>query len=160
LLEVAYRQERAGLIRYLRRCAGYDAAADLAQEVFLRAAASEQMPHLINPAGFLYRIARNLLIDRARQSRRRHDPLPLLEAHDAPVAAEQEHGIEARDLQAAYDRALQSLSPRSRQIFVMNRDDEKPYREIHCELGISIATVEYHMMKALAHIRQAIESTW
>lgn len=159
LLEVIYHQERTGLIRYLRRSAGSDAAPDLAQEVFLRAAASGQLPHLINPAGFLYRIARNMLIDRSRRMRCRYEPLSLIEAHDAPVAAEQEYGIEADDLQAAYEMALTSLPLRTRQIFIMNRSEEKTYHEIRHELGISIATVEYHMMKALACIRHAIDAS-
>lgn len=89
----------------------------------------------------------------------RYEPLSLIEAHDAPVAAEQEYGIEADDLQAAYEMALTSLPLRTRQIFIMNRSEEKTYHEIRHELGISIATVEYHMMKALACIRHAIDAS-
>lgn len=156
-LERVYLQERSGLLRYLARSAGHDAALDLVQEVYLRAAASEQASRLINPAGFLYRIARNILIDRARAMRSRHEPLPLIEALDAPFPAEQELGIAAEDLQAACDRALASLSPKTQKVFIMNRFDGKGYREIHCELGISMATVEYHMMKALARFRVAVD---
>lgn len=156
LLEAVYVQERNGLIRYLRRFAGCDAAPDLAQEVFLRAVASAQVPHLVNPAAFLYRIARNMLIDRSRRMRVHGEPLPLIDALDMPCQPEQEHGIAARDLQEAYDRALASLPTKTRQIFVMNRFGGLPYRVIHCELGISVSTVEYHMGKALAHLRQAI----
>ena len=38
----------------------------------------------------------------------------------------------------------------------MSRFEERTYRQIHEELGISLGTVEYHMMKALADIRDAI----
>lgn len=156
VLECAYLAERAGLIRYLRRCAGQEAASDLAQDVFLRAAESPQAGHLVNPAGFLYRIARNMLIDRSRSLRGRSTHVPLLDARDAACAPEQEYAIEAGDLQAAYERALVSLSPRRRQVFMLSRLEKKTYREIHTELGISMATVEHHMVRALAHIRQVI----
>ena len=62
-------------------------------------------------------------------------------------------------VKAAYDAALASLPLRTRQIFIMNRADEKTYHEIRRELGISIGTVEYHMMKALTCIRQAIDAS-
>ena len=43
-------------------------------------------------------------------------------------------------------------------MFLMHRVEELSYREIHEELGISIATVEYHMMKALAHIARMVDA--
>jgi RNA polymerase sigma-70 factor (ECF subfamily) len=39
----------------------------------------------------------------------------------------------------------------------MHRVDELSYREIHEALGISIATVEYHMMRALAQISKVVD---
>lgn len=158
VLEPIYRRERAGLLRYLARQAGADAAPDLLHEVFLRAAASPQLFELINPLGFLYRIARNLLIDRARRTRCRIELLPILDAHDALSQAEQEHRIEADDLQIVVDRALANLPLKTRRVFVMSRLGGMSYREIQAALGISLATVEYHMMRALTQLRRATQS--
>ncbi|MFO1255415.1 MAG: RNA polymerase sigma factor [Sphingomonadaceae bacterium] len=159
LLEVIYRRERSALLRYLARRAGADAAPDLLHEVFLRVAASPQATQLINPLGFLYRVAHNLLIDRARRSRCQIELLPIFEAHDAPSQAEQEHRIEADDLQVLVDRALADLPAKTRRVFEMHRFGDMPYREIQAALGISLATVEYHMMRALAHLRHAVQRT-
>lgn len=158
VLEPIYRRERAGLLRYLARQAGADAAPDLLHEVFLRAAASPQVFELINPIGFLYRIARNLVIDRARRTRCRIELLPILEAHDALSQAEQEHRIEAEDLQIVIDQALADLPLKTRRVFVMSRFGGMSYREIQAALGISLATVEYHMMRALTQLRRATQS--
>lgn len=158
LLEPIYRNERAGLLRFLTRRAGCDAAPDLLHEVFVRAAASPQVLELVNPLGFLYRIAHNLLIDRARRSRCRIELLPMIEARDAASQAEQEHRIEANDLQVIVDRALADLSVKTRRVFVMHRSGGMSYREIQAALGISLATVEYHMMRALSHLRRATQS--
>jgi RNA polymerase sigma factor (sigma-70 family) len=158
LLEPIYRRERAGLLRFLARRAGADAAPDLLHEVFLRAAASPQVFGLINPRGFLYRIAHNLLIDRSRRSRRQIELLPIYEANDAPCFAEQELRIEADDLQLVVDRALADLPLKTRRVFVMNRFGGMSYREIQAALGISLAAVEYHMMRALSRLRRAARS--
>lgn len=158
LLEPIYRRERPAMLRYLGRRAGPDTAPDLLHEVFLRAAASPQVGQLVNPVGFVYRIAHNLLIDRARRSRCQIELLPIIEARDAPSCAEQEHRIEADDLQVVVDRALADLPLKTRRVFVMHRFGGMSYREIQAALGISLATVEYHMMRALTDLRRATQS--
>jgi RNA polymerase sigma factor (sigma-70 family) len=152
-LDRIFRRERDELIRYLSRHAGNQMAADLAQEVFLRAATSRHITSLVNPRAFLRRVAQNVMIDRARRKKCRIVTLPLCAAADAPSAADQEYELEAGDLRVLVERALASLPVRTRSIFIMHRVEEKAYRDIHRELGISLATVEYHMMRALSHIR-------
>jgi RNA polymerase sigma factor (sigma-70 family) len=158
-LEASFRAERDKLLSYLGRRAGHDAAPDLVQEVFARAAGSAQASRLANPAAFLRRIARNLLIDRARR-RAANNVLvfPLEEQRDAACAPQQEWGLEAEDLLRLYQEAVDSLPEKTRRVFLMHRVDEFSYRDIHEDLGISIATVEYHMMKALAHIARRVDA--
>ena len=48
---------------------------------------------------------------------------------------------------------INALSPRCRQIFIMNRFDKKKYKEVAAELEISIKTVEHHIAKALHYLR-------
>lgn len=158
-LGAAYREHGAALLSFLRRRAGAEEAPDLMQEVFARAAGSAQRGKLSNPGGFLRRIAQNLLIDRARYSRN-HRPLvhPFEEQRDAACAPQQEWRLEADDLLGLYERAVDAMPFKTRRVFLMHRVDELSYREIHERLGISIATVEYHMMRALAHIATVLDS--
>ncbi len=158
-LETIFRHERDGLIRFLKGRVGPELACDIAQEVFLRAATSPQLSSLINPRGFLLCIARNLLIDAARRQQCRVVTLPLNEARDAHCAAEQEHQLEASDLAKCLERALTQLPERTRTIFIMNRFDEMAYRDIRRALDISMSAVEYHMMKALSHLRSSLSET-
>src|SRR3546814_8613064 len=102
------------------------------QEVFLRAAGSEQRHRLANPAAFLQRIARNLLINRAVSSRRNKVVLlPLHEEDDLASPPEQELAMEAADLLRLYERAVAGLSEQTRRDFLMHRVKELSYRERH-----------------------------
>lgn len=152
-LEILYRSEHGRLLAFLSCKVGNEQAKDLAQEVFLRAAASDQIDQLRNPTAFLFQIARNILIDRSRRQSCRLDPLPLFDGHDVAEARGHEEYLQARDLEAYLERSLARLPEKTVRIFSMSRIERKSYREIHEELGIALATVDYHMMKALSHLR-------
>jgi RNA polymerase sigma-70 factor (ECF subfamily) len=159
VLDNAFRREGPSLLRYLGRRAGPEAAPDMLQEVFVRAAGSAQAGKLRNPAAFLRRVARNLLIDRSR--RRKADNVivfPLDEDQHAASLPTQEQGLEMQDLLRLYEDAVDTLPEKTRRVFLMHRVDELSYREIHERLEISIATVEYHMMRALSHIALAVDA--
>lgn len=158
-LEDAFRSERRRLLRYLGRRAGADHAPDLVQEVFARAAGSRQAGALANPAAFLTRIARNLLIDRARRRQANNVILfPLDEARDEVVQPEQDIALQASDLQRAYEQAIDRLPEKTRRVFLMSRAENLTYRQISEELGITVATVEYHMMRAIAFVATVMEA--
>jgi RNA polymerase sigma factor (sigma-70 family) len=44
--------------------------------------------------------------------------------------------------------ALESLGPRTREIFLLHRLDGLKYREIASQLGITVSAVEKHIAKA------------
>lgn len=157
-LDAAFRTHAAALLRLVRRKAGPHEAPDLVQEIFARAAGSRHRHQLANPGGFLRRIAQNLLIDRARRLARENARLfPLDDERDAGSPPEQEWNMEAADLLKLYEEVVASMPPKTRRVFLMHRVDEMSYREIHQSLGISIATVEYHMMKALGQIAEMVK---
>lgn len=152
-LDILYRRENACLLAYFSRRVGHERARDLVQDVFVRAANSPQLTDLRNPAGFLFRIARNLLVDEVRRQKCRIRTVPLVENTDAPSGARQEHRIEVEEVTKLFEKALAQLPEKTARIFRMNRFEHKSYRDIHHELGIALPTVDYHMMKALAHLR-------
>lgn len=158
-LEEAFRKERGALLRYLGRRAGHEAAPDLVQEVFARAARSAQASCLTNPAAFVRRIARNLLIDRARRRESGSNVVifPLDEQRDASVQPQQGLDIEAADLLRIYEQAVNDLPEKARRVFIMSRDEELSYRQISEELEISMSTVQYHMVRAIAFVSAAVK---
>lgn len=159
-LDALYREEAPRLTRFFkRRVTEAEETPDLVQESFARLLSSMAQERLANPAPYLQRIARNLLFERGRRRRARHADrhMPIEEAPLLPVVPDQAHAIEADDLMRVYRRALDELPERTRQVFLLHRLDELPYREIAARLGISIPTVQYHVARALAHIDAALE---
>ncbi|MDR7059174.1 MULTISPECIES: sigma-70 family RNA polymerase sigma factor [unclassified Sphingopyxis] len=159
--ETIYRTEHRRILNYLRRRVGPDEATDLAQEVFTRLLGSGPIDRIENPAAYLSRITRNMLIDRARRMRCGSPVFFAFDnGRDAPVRADQTWRIDALDLMQVYRQAVRAMPPKTRRVFLMHRIRRMTYRQVAEEIGISIATVEYHMMRALALCRAAIAEGW
>ncbi len=156
-LDSLYRDEFPRLLCFFAKNVGRDAASDLAQEVFARACASPAFAMADNPAGYLRRIAVNLLIDHFRRRQTRGILWEYREDADGRCEADQEHALLGQDLDWILTRALGELPRRTREIFQLNRFEKKSYRKIREELGISQSAVDYHMMKALSRLRSVLE---
>jgi RNA polymerase sigma-70 factor (ECF subfamily) len=155
-----YHAESARLRRFFRlRIGRSEDVGDLVQEAFARLAGRRSGDALRNPGAYLQRIARNLLIDRARRVATR----PLIVelggegCPDLPVAADQGNAMEDRELMAAYEGAVEVLPPRTREVFLLHRVGGLSYQEIAARLAISIRTVEWHIGEALLRIRRALD---
>ena len=155
-----YRAEAARLMSAARRRTGNpDDAADLVQDAFARLLQARPASTLRTPAAYLQRILGNLLRDRAKcADHRLVDRSIQAERAPAPsVAPDQEWHLEAADLMKRYRTAVDALPPRTREVFLLHRGDELRYRDIAARLGITVAAVEYHMSRALAHLDRTLE---
>lgn len=61
------------------------------------------------------------------------------------------------EFQEAVRTALSKLPARTKRIFCMSRIDNKSYREIAEDVGMSQKTVEFHMSKALKILRKELK---
>lgn len=62
-----------------------------------------------------------------------------------------------KELQAVIQRALDALPERCREVFIKSRIEGLKYKEISEELGISVNTVENHIVIALKKLRVALK---
>ena len=90
------------------------------------------------------RVHRNWTIER------KHEPAE----QSASPAAEAEYG----ELQVAVEDALQNLSPRQREVFLMTRRQGLSYAEVAEILRISRKSVENHMGRALKTLRERLSA--
>lgn len=64
--------------------------------------------------------------------------------------------LNCRELETLYKKAINKLSPRKKEIFLLNRTQALSYPEIAQKLGISIKTVRNQMDAASAEIKDLI----
>ena len=146
-LQQIFEESREQLLRYLRAHGAGDAAEDLLQELWLKAAASPAGP-IAAPRNYLFRAATNLMIDRRRsepQAQRREiewsglaDRLPGSAANDPGP----ERSLDGRRRLALVEAELAKLPPRAVAIFRQHRIEGHTQREIAAAMGLSASTIE------------------
>jgi RNA polymerase sigma-70 factor (ECF subfamily) len=62
--------------------------------------------------------------------------------------------ILSKELEEEMNGAVESLPPETYRVFSMHRNEDKKYKEIASETGISVNTVKYHIKRALAMLRK------
>ncbi|HYQ81549.1 MAG TPA: sigma-70 family RNA polymerase sigma factor [Anaeromyxobacteraceae bacterium] len=148
------------LYRFARRLTGEEAdAEDLVQETFTRAlGAAERFEPGTDLRAWMFRILRNLNLDRRRRDRRHPTvaaaPLEELPA-GAPSAGDAEvealRGVVARDL----ERAMAAL-PEEWRALVLLRLEGLGDREMAEVMGCPPGTVKSRLARARAALRQAL----
>jgi RNA polymerase sigma-70 factor (ECF subfamily) len=133
-----------------------DDAADIVQEVFLRAyknIGSFDTSRAFYP--WLYRIARNLCINTVQKASRKDTALPaeeLLSARDGDPASDLLRKEEVEQLREAIER----LSDKHREIIKLKTFQECSYAEIADILGIPIGTVMSRLYAARSKLRELL----
>lgn len=142
----------APLRQYLRARTSTDADADdLLQEVFVRV--HQKLPALREPAklqGWVYRIARNAVIDHYR-TRREHRPL------DFEVEAADPGGRDAVDLSASLRRFIAALPPEYRDPLVRHEFQGESMQEVATALGLSLTATKSRVRRARLLVREMLD---
>ena len=152
-LQQLFEENRESLLRYLRAHGAGDAAEDLLQELWLKAASHSGGP-IASPRNYLFRAATNLMIDHRRaefQGRRREDEWSgLADRLGTSVANDPgpERGLDAERRLALVRRELQNLPARALAIFKEHRLEGRTQREIAVQFGVSASTVESDLRQA------------
>lgn len=157
-LSDSYREHERDLIRFLmRRLRCAFTARDLAQDIWLKLDAVEDVQAVRNPRAYLFRMAANLATDHLRIEGRRAELLG--EAQDLLYGDTEwrtpERDLIAREQMGRVQQAIAALPPMTREIFRLNRFEHRTQREIAAQLGVSTTTVENHIAKALEILAKA-----
>jgi len=130
-------------------------AEDLQQEVFLKLWEGRgQLREVRNFGAFLFTIARNHTINVLRSAARSQTAMGEIIRH-APEP-EFDNEILSRDYERFVQKLLQSLPPRTRDIYRKCKDEGRTYEEVARELGISGNAVKRHMINSIKVLRQAV----
>lgn len=109
---------------------------------------------------FLFTAVRHRAFDYVKAEMQRSTSLDRAES--LPLRADQQPDslTQFEELYHDVERAIDSLTLKQRQVYVMHRFEGKKYAEIATELGLSARTVEVHMYKAIHAIRDVLAGKW
>ena len=143
-----------GLRRFFRRRVGPAEAEDMVQDVFL-AMSGRQGDPVDNVAGYLFRIATNLIARRQGREAGR----PAIEAMlESPEDFSPERILMSKQDAARVLAAIRNLPPRTREAFIFHRFEEMTYPAIGRRMGISPRTVEKLISLALKRLIVSVEA--
>ena len=138
-----------------------EASEDLLQNVFYRMLRSR---HTFTGDGefktWMYSIARNVVKDQLKKDLRTpdsYDPTDLAERISATTRSDEtlEHRLEIKALQ----RALNALSPESREVLILSRFQDLRYEEIAGVLDISVGAVKVRVHRATNQLKELYMET-
>jgi RNA polymerase sigma factor (sigma-70 family) len=156
---------RGPLIAYfLRRVRERSEAEDLTQEVFVRILNHSETVDPARAQAYVFTAAGNLLRDRARRAAVRQtstfstleDPAQTLSL-DLVEEINAERVLVGRETLRQVLLALDGLSQRTRDIFVLYRIEKMKQHEIASLYGLSHGAVEKHLVKAMAYLTERFE---
>jgi RNA polymerase sigma factor (sigma-70 family) len=143
-------------------------AEDILQDVFFEFVEAYRLPEPIEQVGaWLFRVARNRIIDRFRK--KREEPLPHVQDGDEAdepwlmrVLPASDDGPEAAYLRAmlleAISSALDELPASQRDVFIAHEVDGRSFKEMAAERGVSINTLLGQKRSAVLHLRARLQT--
>lgn len=138
----------------------WDAAEDAAQETFVRLwQRRAEWGRDGSVRALLFRIMRNLTLDEKKrlERRERREAWSLRKFRPGQRVATPDELLERSELEHEFDRAVQSLPERRREVFLHARVNGLSNREIAEVMGISPQTVANQLSAAVATLRHLLD---
>ncbi len=167
-MEAAIKKHDRMLVRWLTsKFHDPDKASDIAQSAYVRALDYVATTDVDNPKALLFKTAANLAANEFRSlSRVRRtihqddadDGLSLVNAIACDAPDQERQMLARQDLQASM-QAIEALPEKVRRAFILNRFEEKSYREIAEIMQVSQSSVEKYVIRALKSLRAAVKDT-
>jgi len=131
-----------------------DDAEDIVQEFFKKLwEQHSSLPEVEQPASYIGRAVRNAALNRLKQQNR----IQSEEISDKHIFYDESLDPEETErVRMQIDSAVEALPESCRQIFTMNRFENKSYKQIAEALGLSPKTVENQIGIALKKLRQQL----
>jgi len=149
----------AALIRFLsRKWLNTNDVQDIRHDIYVRVLEAAERARPNAPKSFLFTVARNLIVDRARRDR--IVAIDLLEDIDAlNVLIEEatpERRASGREQVQRLAMLFDCLPTRCREVVWMRRIEDVPQKEIARRLGIAEGTVEKHLVRGIRMLADAV----
>jgi RNA polymerase sigma-70 factor (ECF subfamily) len=164
LLEI-FLERRANLYRfYAARTGSAALAEDLVQELYVKLASRDPEVTAENPVALIYRIATNVMLDRARGEARAaaRDSAWRIVAHsslggeDVADEAPADQAVDARERLRRLIEAAAGLPPQQQRAFRLHKLQGLSHAETARVMGLSVKSVEKHVSGALKSLTERL----
>ena len=151
------------LFRFIRgRVRSTEEAEDILQEVWYQFALLPDVEELESASGWLYKVARNKIIDNFRK--KRPEPLPEDADHLLTSLLADDGSPEAELFRAAFweelQTALAEMPPAQAHVFVENELEGKTLQQIADESGAPLKTIISRKGYAVKHLRTRLANLY
>ena len=126
-----------------------DVAEDIVMDCFVKYYERSKGSVILDPLRYLYQMTRFASIDYLRAKGNITVDIDNLEISDSDFYSTKEQS----DREARLWKAIDSLSPICRNVFLLSKRDGLKNKDIADELNISVKTVEAHITKAYSKLR-------
>lgn len=150
------------LYRYFaRRNVPKDLCDDLVQDVFTRLAARAGSNNIENAEGYLMQTASSVWNDHWRKTKRRGEDqnVEFDEFVHSPEGISVERVIESREAVRMALDALNELPLKTRQIYLLCRLDGAKRKDVAKKLGLTVSSIDKHLMTATKHMGLSLGSS-
>jgi RNA polymerase sigma-70 factor, ECF subfamily len=127
-------------------------AADITQDVMVRSIASGALERVDNPTAWLYRSARNAVIDHYR-TRHVHVPASELDTWPDAEPTDNRPNQATRDLGRCLQPLLGELTASARDALTLVDLDGRTHAEAAAQLGLSISGMKSRVQRARRHLK-------
>ena len=131
-------------------------AADLTQDVIVRSIASGALDRVDNPTAWLYRAARNAVIDHYR-TRKTHVPIDDTDAWPDPDASDGLPNEATRELSKCLEPLLDQLPGPARDALLRVDVNGQTQHRAALDLGISLSGMKSRVQRARRGLKQLLE---
>ena len=146
------------LDRAYRRLDSIELAEEMVQDIFVSIYHKRGEIEITSSlAGYLNSALKYKILNHIRGEIVRNNYRKMVESSEVCYSPDVTEKMDEKELRQEIDECLDLLPAKCRQVFVLSREDNLSHKQIACMLGISVSTVEKHIVKALKIMRSNLK---
>ncbi|WP_052316740.1 RNA polymerase sigma-70 factor [Rudanella lutea] len=160
--ELLFRRYHGALCSHaVRYVYSREVAEDLVSDVFCKFWKTKAYENITSSYRFyLFRSVRNEAYNYLRLEFRDLDTIDTAGVQEGAFSQQPDQIMQYEEVLHKVEDLVERLPPQCRKVFLLSRFEGKKYQDIASELGLSVKTVEVHIVKALSLVRRGLKDYW
>lgn len=134
----------------------YEKAQDITQESFIKLWNNRKKINCKKMKGYLFVIANNAFLNEIKHQKVVQKFQNQSIKKEVSILESPDYILEEKEFQAKLERSIAQLPIKQRSVFIMNRMEQKTYKEIAIELNLTTKAIEKRMQLAMLALRKNV----